>query len=99
MPVTLSRAYIAFEEDAPVDASKEHKLRVAVEDFKAKLLISNIVLPDPFSLQTGWVNEKDSIKLWPSLYRTDIVQYLNAGNQKQLVHKLLNEYKQGKVYR
>ena len=98
MPITLSRGYIAFEEDAPVVASEEHKLRVALEDYKAKLLISDIVLPDPFSLQTGWFNE-DSIKLWSSLYLTDIVQYLTAGNQKQIVHKLVNEYKKGKAYR
>lgn len=82
-----------------MNASQEHELRAALEDYKQKLLVGGVVLPDPFAMKTGWVNEKEGMPLWPNLYLTDIVQYLNMNTPRELVHKLMNEYKQGKAYR
>ena len=41
----------------------------------------------------------DNTESWPSVYLTDIAEYLNTGNKKEIVHKLQNEYKQEKTYR
>ena len=95
----ICRAFIAYEEIVPVNASEEHDVRSALNDYKEKLMVNGHMLPDPFTLKKGWQTEKESIALWPNLYLTDIVQYLNMGSTKQFVGKILNEYKQGKAYR
>lgn len=59
----------------------------------------NCVLPDPFTLDTGWLNEEAGISRWPHLYFMDIAQYLETKMTTELHHRLLNEYKQGKAYR
>ena len=94
----ICRAFIAYEKRVPVNASEEYDVRFALNDYKEKLMVDGHMLPDPFTLKKGWQTVRESIALWPNLYLTDIVQYLNMGSTKQFVGKILNEYKQGKAY-
>ena len=55
-------------------------------------------LPDPFTLKEGWLPESEC-EHWPSLYFSDIVEYLRLRTPRELYHRLCNEYKQGKAYR
>ena len=91
----ICRAFIAYKERVPVNASEEHDVRSALNDYKEKLMVDSHMLPDPEKRMA----KKESIALWPNLYLKDIVQYLNMGSTKQFVGKILNEYKQGKAYR
>ena len=82
----------------PVDLSKEHSLRVAQEEYKAKLRIGTTILPDPFSLRDGWRSE-EAMASWPSLYFTDINEYMKTKTTTEIHTQLCNEYKLGKSYR
>ncbi|XP_053399723.1 uncharacterized protein LOC128557095 [Mercenaria mercenaria] len=51
-------------------------------------------------LDQKWlVDEKLGRPKWPSVYITDISDYLNTKNPETLMKRLLNEYKEGKAYR
>ena len=84
------RAYIAWEEKAVVNANYEHSIQ--------KLVTSYGVVPDPFSLKEGWCSEK-SDTTWPSIYFTDISEYLKEICTGVFLKKMTQEYKQGKGYR
>ena len=87
------------EEGTQVNRTAEHQLRLQLEDYKAKLCVEGKVLEDPFLLKEGWLRESDGIVKWPAIYLTDIVKYLNEDSPREMIKKLLNEYKQGKAYR
>ncbi|KAL5021765.1 hypothetical protein ScPMuIL_000920 [Solemya velum] len=95
----VARAFCAWEEKVPVDVCAEHAERQLLEDYKKKLRFEGEILPDPFSLHSGWLTEKDGITKWPSVYFVDISNYLQTKNPQELVSRLMNEYKEGKAYR
>ena len=98
--IIFSRAFVAYEENAPVDLEQEKLEKRNLEEYKKKLVISGTVLPDPLGLRKGWVGEKDGIQKWPSLYVTDISKYFNnVIDSVDLIHRLECEYKEGKAYR
>lgn len=92
------RAFIAWEEQIPVSVDKEHEERQRIQEYKIKLNIEDTVLPDPFTLTDGWLNESQKT-LWPNLYFIDIADYLRIKTAPELYHKLCNEYKLGKGFR
>jgi hypothetical protein len=95
-----ARAFVCWEEKIPVNESQEHKMRANLEAYKKKLVINGSVLPDPFTLKEGWSEETDANRsLWPSIFITDIADYLKLHSATDLVNRLCNEYKQGKAYR
>lgn len=55
-----ARAFVCFEEKIPVNESQEHRLRVNLHEYKNKLMVGNTVIPDPFGLNDGWLEETDS---------------------------------------
>jgi len=96
--LAILRAYIAWEEQVTVDPSQEHALRSNLKEYKARLVVGSTALPDPFSLEDGWMNEEARVN-WPSLYFTDIAEFLQMTTPTELYRRLCNEYKQGKAYR
>ena len=74
-------------------------MRAALGDYTSKLLVGEVAFPDPFTIKSGWIGERDSIPLWPNLYLTDIAKYMEMNTPETFVHRLLTEYKQGKAYR
>ena len=93
-----NRAFIAWEDQIPVNGDSEHKQRANLVEYMRRLAIDDRVLPDPFSLHDGWTGE-ENMKLWPNLYFHDIAEYLRIKTPSELFHKLCNEYKQGKAFR
>jgi hypothetical protein len=92
-----ARAFVCWEEKIPVNESQEHKMRVNLEAYK-KMIINGCVLPDPFGLKEGWLEETDANRsLWPAIFITDIADYLKLRSATDLVTRLCNEYKQGKA--
>ena len=60
------------------------------------------ILPDPSTLQNGWVGERNGMTDWPPILLSDITLYImkdHPGNDISLQKCLLNEYKDGKAYR
>ena len=46
------------EEKVPVDEEAEQRQRSIMDEYKQKLIVCGRVMPDPFSLQDGWLAEK-----------------------------------------
>jgi hypothetical protein len=94
------RAFCAWEEKVPVNISKQQAELRLQDEYKAKLILPNgDIIPDPFSLEDGWIGEASGISKWPSLYIMDIATFLNCNKPSDVVHRVLNEYKEGKAYR
>ena len=59
----------AWEQKIPVDITVEERHRTALTQYRNKLKIEPHVVPDPFSLKSGWIGESiPGMKKWPSLY-------------------------------
>lgn len=105
--ITLSaRAFNAYEEHIPVDQDKEDHQRRLLEFYKEKLVLASrfhtsgpVVIPDPFTLQDGWLGESEGMRYWPPVNIWDIAKYLNMKCSTELINRLMNEYKEGKAYR
>jgi len=54
-----ARAVVCWEEKLPVNETQEHKLRCNLEDYKKKLIVDECILPDPFGMKDGWLEESD----------------------------------------
>ena len=51
-------------------------------------------------MKAGWEKEDENgLTKWPSLYITDISEYLKTKTSTELMKHLVNEYKEGKAYR
>lgn len=95
-----ARAFVCCEEKLTVNETQEHKLRCNLKEYKKKLMIDGCILPDPFGLKDGWLEETDDSRaLWPAIFITDIAEYLKLHSAVDLVDRLCNEYKIGKAYR
>ncbi|KAK3108167.1 hypothetical protein FSP39_002441, partial [Pinctada imbricata] len=69
-------------------------------EYRAKLrLLNGEIIPDPFTLEDGWLGETTGLPSWPSLYIMDIATFLNCRGPSDIVHRVMNEYKEGKAYR
>ena len=83
----------------PINADLEHNEICIGEEYKAKLVFNkNCVVPDPLTLKTGWIGEKNGICYWPSVIYKDIATLLSF-TQPDFIKRLESEYKQGKAYR
>ena len=89
---------MAWEEKIDVDLSKEQLERKNLEEYIRKLNLSVGTIPDPFSLSTGWIDEK-AMEFWPSLYFEDMCDCFRMKTPTELYDRLVNEYKEGKGYR
>ncbi|XP_052261521.1 uncharacterized protein LOC127865652 [Dreissena polymorpha] len=94
-----ARAFCVWEENLPVNEKAEQAEQRLLDEYKRKLEVEGEVIPDPFALSSGWKGEGAGMSLWPSVYVTDIAKFLKCSTPNEVVHRLLNEYKQGKAYR
>eukprot|EP00112_Aurelia_sp_Birch-Aquarium-sp1_P007300 Seg1795.2 transcript_id=Seg1795.2/GoldUCD/mRNA.D3Y31 product="hypothetical protein" protein_id=Seg1795.2/GoldUCD/D3Y31 len=50
----VSRAFVAYEEDVPIDVEKEELERCNLMEYKKKLVLPGTTLPDPLGLKKGF---------------------------------------------
>ena len=93
-----ARAYVTYEEKICVNVEKELQEQQNLEEYRGKLTINGTIIPDPFTLKSGWLNEK-GMQFWPPVILEDISEYLKMKNCDELKNRLINEYKEGKAYR
>ncbi|XP_053389785.1 uncharacterized protein LOC128552753 isoform X2 [Mercenaria mercenaria] len=96
---TCMLAFCCWEENITVDVSAEQEQRRLLAEYQGKLVVEGEIILDPISIKNGWLTEKLGRPKWPSVYITDISDYLNTKNPETLMKRLLNEYKEGKAYR
>ena len=101
--ILFIRAYAAHCDNIPAQAELEEKERTVLDEYVAKLMIDDKVMPDPMSLKDGWLKEKETggnhgILQWPSMIYVDIANFVGL-SQPDFLKRLQSEYKQGKCYR
>ena len=64
------------------------------EECSKKLELENCTLPDPFKLQTGWMEEEDGIAYWPIILVMCILNFLMISSDITD----LSDYKASKGY-
>ena len=80
-----------------MDPNEEHGYRATLSDYKDKLRGQDFILPDPFTLNAGWVGEDVGKQFWRTVNTYDITQLLQVTSPIELCNRLMNEYKQGKA--
>lgn len=93
----VARVFSAMENGVePVKSAVEIDAELKAE-YLNKLKLDDGVIPDPFMLSDGWMNETDGLKFWPMLLYPDIFNYLMFF-PSELGSKDLSDYKNCKAY-
>ena len=82
-----------------IDGKAEEAEQRLLSEYKQKLTVNQESVPDLFSRTSGLTGEKIGMSSWPSVYITDISDYLKCTTTNDIMNRLLNEYKEGKAYR
>ena len=62
--ILVARAFCAVENNVTlVKAAQELELQLQ-EDYSKKIELENCTSPDPFKLESGWMEEEDRIVYW-----------------------------------
>lgn len=95
----VSLAYAASVMKLPVKPSKEVIKDVIETDYRALLHVElddvRYELPDPFTIDDGWLDEKLALHLWPPCSFVDIWTFFSEKGDKTAVAKLSTAYKEG----
>ena len=93
----VARVFAAVENGVePVKSAVEIEKEIRTE-YDSKLKVDDIIIPDPYTLTEGWVDEKYGMKFWPMVLYPDIFNYLMFF-PSELGSKDLNDYKNSKAY-
>ncbi|CAL9683155.1 unnamed protein product [Knipowitschia caucasica] len=91
-------AYAASIQKLPVVLTKEEERDAVKTDYLALLTVGDKQIADPLTATDGWLNEVRGLKLWPPCMSADIAEYLLNRDEKSLLHRLRNDYKEGKAF-
>jgi hypothetical protein len=89
--------FAATKMQVPIVPNCDNILKENKQQYQKILTLGDTVLPDPFTLCKGLFEEKEGIKLWPTVSISDISLYFMDRNDPKSA-KYLNEYKVGKAY-
>ena len=92
----VARVFCAYENDVQPTKSSEEVERELGNEYQAKLIIDDNCIPDPFVLNSGWLNEENGIT-WPMISYPDIFNFLMFF-PSELGSSELNDYKSCKAY-
>ena len=63
----VARVFCAYENDVQPTKTAEEVERELGNKYQAKLVIDDNCIPDPFVLNSGWLNEENGITSWPMI--------------------------------
>ena len=93
----VARVFCAYENDVQPTKTAEEVERELGNEYQAKLVIDDNCIPDPFVLNSGWLNEENGITSWPMISYPDIFNFLMFF-PSELGSSELNDYKSCKAY-
>ena len=94
----VARVFIAMENDVPVLKTAEEVQKEISEEYAKKLTVTDgVIIPDPFSLKTGWLDEEAAVRYWPVTLYPNIFAFL-AFHPNELSSQDLSDYKTSKAY-
>lgn len=94
----VALAYAANYMAIPVKVDKEEEKLQKAQDYRALLHVDQVLIPDPMTLETGWLGEESAQHLWPPCMIADIQEFLISKEERSLGKRLLSDYKEGKAY-
>ena len=93
----VARVFSAMENNVmPVKTAVEVE-EVLKKEYEKKLRVDDRLIPDPFKIPYGWLEEDEGIAFWPMLLYPDIFNYLMF-YPTQLGSTDLSDYKNSKAY-
>ena len=72
----VASAFCAIENNVTLVNTAEEVKAQLKEEYSKKLELENCNLPDPFKLETGWMEEEDGIGYWPIIPVMCILNFL-----------------------
>ena len=93
----VARVFAASENNVPLvktDVEIEQDLH---KEYQNKLLINDILIPDPDKLENDWLSEENGRVFWPMILYPDIFNYL-VFHPSELGSSDLSDYKECKAY-
>ena len=95
----VAMAFGASYFSVPLKASAKEETRQKAEQYRKRLTVEGVVLPDPLSdLNNDWVGEGKGMSLWPPCMYCDLAEYLVDNSERDLRTRLLTDYKEGKAF-
>ena len=71
----VARVFAASENNVkPIKSAAEVQVDLRNE-YQAKLLLGDYLVPDPYHLKEGWLSEENGIVLWPVVTYPEIYNY------------------------
>ena len=92
----VARVFCAYENDVQPTKTAEEVERELGNEYQAKLVIDDNCIPDPFVLNSGWLEENGTTS-WPMISYPDIFNFLMFF-PSELGRSEFNDYKSCKVY-
>ncbi len=93
-----ARVFVAYENNLPIKKTAEEVETEIASEYQQKLLIEDgVLIPDPLTVQDGWLSEDMGIKFWPLTLYPDIFNFL-AFHPNELASSDLSDYKTSKAY-
>ena len=72
----VARVFVAIENDVPLVKTAQEVEKEIAFDYQQKLnMEEGGIIPDPFRLDSEWLNEGDGIKYWPVTLYPDIFAF------------------------
>lgn len=94
----VALCYALTLQNAPVVGSKEEERAAVARDYNGlpEFTVEGhaVKIPDPLKLN-GWESEDESVCKWPPCMNLNISNYLVAEDQRNLLTRLRNDYKEG----
>ena len=93
----VARTWCAIEQGIPIQLTAEEVEKEIQNEYGNKLLVDDFLIPNPFDVKEGWMDEENGITQWPMLMYPDIFTYLSF-YPSELPSKDLSDYKNCKAY-
>jgi hypothetical protein len=96
----VALAYALTIQKAPIVASKQQEKETVEKDYKALLTVKvgdeKVEIRDPKGIpESEWEGEAVATSKWPPCMYMNITDYLIAHDQRDLLTRLKNDYKEG----
>ena len=93
----VARVFAVIENKLPIKTTAEEVKSQLLDEYQAKMLLDETLIPDPNYLVSGWLSEDDGICFWSCVLYADIFNFLTF-KPNDLCSTDLNDYKQSKAY-
>ena len=93
----VARVFSASENNVkPIKTAEEVEVQLE-EEYLSKLIVDDVVIPDPYKLKEDWLPEEDGTVNWPNVTYGDIFNFIMF-HPSDLGSEDLSDYKTCKAY-